>query len=120
MRLIKRLLPVAALCAGIGIGAAWAQNPKTFSGAYVDATNTMMKNMDITFTGNADTDFARGSIALHQAAIDIAKAELQYGEDEKLKGLAQDIIDMRESDIALTRDWLKAKEIPEDSRAKKP
>ena len=40
---------------------------------YRQANQTMHKNMDIAFSGNADIDFVRGMIPHHQGAIDMAK-----------------------------------------------
>ena len=51
------------------------------SKAFRDASAKMHKNMDVTYTGNADVDFVKGMIAHHQGAIDAAKIELQYGKN---------------------------------------
>ena len=78
------------------------------SKAFVEANAKMHAGMDIEFTGNADVDFVRGMIAHHQGAIDMAKIELQYGKDEKLRALAQEIIAAQEKEIALLKEWLAA------------
>jgi uncharacterized protein (DUF305 family) len=72
-----------------------------------DANAKMHKDMDITFSGNADVDFVRGMIPHHQGAIDMAKVVLQYGKDPDVKKLAADIIKAQESEIAWMQDWLK-------------
>lgn len=74
--------------------------------AFEDANARMHKDMAITFSGNADVDFARGMIPHHQGAIDMAKIELQYGKDPELKKLAEDIIKTQESEIAFLKAWL--------------
>jgi uncharacterized protein (DUF305 family) len=74
--------------------------------AFEDANARMHKDMAITFSGNADVDFARGMIPHHQGAIDMAKIELQYGKDPELKKLAEDIIKAQESEIAFLKAWL--------------
>ncbi|MDF2618412.1 MAG: hypothetical protein K0S00_1071 [Xanthobacteraceae bacterium] len=74
--------------------------------AFEDANAKMHKDMAITFSGNADVDFARGMIPHHQGAIDMAKIELQYGKDPELKKLAEDIIKAQESEIAFLKAWL--------------
>ena len=50
-------------------------------------------------TGNADHDFAAMMIPHHQAAIDMAKAELLYGKDPVLRRLAEEVIVTQGSEI---------------------
>ncbi|MFO1184551.1 MAG: DUF305 domain-containing protein [Bauldia sp.] len=74
--------------------------------ALMRANETMMKDMNITMSGKADRDFAVMMIAHHQGAIEMAKAELQYGKEPELKELAQRIIAAQETEIALMKDWI--------------
>jgi uncharacterized protein (DUF305 family) len=53
-----------------------------------------------------DVAFVCGMIPHHQGAIDMAKAELQYGDDPWAKQLAQGIIAAQEKEIAEMKDWL--------------
>ena len=75
--------------------------------AYKDSHMKMMKEMHVTFSGNADVDFVRNMIPHHQGAIDMAKVELQYGKDPALKEMAQKIIADQEKEIAQMQTWLK-------------
>ncbi len=50
-------------------------------------------------TGNPDSDFAAMMIAHHEGAIEMAKVELQYGTDPRLRRLAQGIIVTQQSEI---------------------
>lgn len=50
-------------------------------------------------TGNPDVDFARLMIPHHQGAIDMAKVELLFGTDARLRRLAQEIIVTQQSEI---------------------
>jgi uncharacterized protein (DUF305 family) len=43
----------------------------------------------------------------HQAAIDMAEAELLHGQDPQLRRLAQEIITDQRSEIELMQLWLK-------------
>lgn len=76
--------------------------------AFMAANAKMHEAMSTPMTGNADVDFVRGMIGHHQGAIDMAKVELQYGKDEKIRTLAKDIIEAQEGEITMMKAWLKA------------
>ena len=58
-------------------------------------------------SGNSDVDFVRLMLPHHQAAIDMAKAQLLYGKDPQMRRLAQEIIADQQSEIDLMQLWLK-------------
>jgi uncharacterized protein (DUF305 family) len=76
------------------------------SKAFAEANARMHKGMAITYTGKADVDFARGMIAHHQGAIDMAKVELEYGTDPNLRALAEEVVKAQEAEITRMKDWL--------------
>ncbi|MCK3775734.1 DUF305 domain-containing protein [Ensifer sesbaniae] len=76
------------------------------SKAFAEANARMHKDMDIAYTGKTDIDFVRGMIAHHQGAIDMAKIELEYGKDETIRKLAEEIIKAQEGEIKLMKEWL--------------
>jgi uncharacterized protein (DUF305 family) len=84
---------------------AWAQtNP-----AMADYQAAMMKMHQASpgqSSGDADVDFVRMMIPHHQAAIDMAKAQLKYGKDPAIRKLSQDIIAAQEKEIAEMNAWL--------------
>jgi uncharacterized protein (DUF305 family) len=75
--------------------------------AFRAANAKMHKDMDITFSGNVDSDFVRGMIPHHQGAVEMAKIMLAHGTDPELRKLAEGIIADQEKEIALMTAWLK-------------
>lgn len=60
---------------------------------------------------DADIAFAQGMIPHHQGAIQMAKIQLQYGQDDQIKNLAQGIIDAQDPEIMLMKEWLASRGI---------
>lgn len=58
-------------------------------------------------SANGDIDFVKSMLPHHQAAIDMAKAQLLYGKDPQMRRLAQEIITDQQSEIELMQLWLK-------------
>src|ERR1700682_3337675 len=73
------------------------------------AMTKMMTAMHIKPSGDVDHDFVASMIPHHQAAIDMAQAELRYGHNEKLRRLAQEIIAAQQPEIAAMRQALEAR-----------
>jgi uncharacterized protein (DUF305 family) len=61
-------------------------------------------------TGNNDVDFVRLMLPHHQAAIDMAKTQLAFGQDPQMRRLAQEIITDQQSEIELMQLWLRQRE----------
>lgn len=55
---------------------------------------------------DADVAFACGMIAHHQTAIDMAEVELQHGDAEPMKQVAQSVIDAQQQEITELTQWL--------------
>jgi uncharacterized protein (DUF305 family) len=78
----------------------------------VASMNKMHMAMEaIERSGNSDIDFVRLMLPHHQAAVDMAKTELIYGKDAKMRRLAQEIIIDQQSEIELMQLWLKQKQV---------
>ncbi|HUR43575.1 MAG TPA: DUF305 domain-containing protein [Aestuariivirga sp.] len=73
---------------------------------YRKAMNTMMQNMKIAYTGDADVDFVKSMIPHHQGAIDMASVELEFGKDADVVKLAGEIAKAQETEIVIMNEWL--------------
>jgi hypothetical protein len=72
--------------------------------AFDKGMDTMHGEMQkVRYSGNADTDFASLMIPHHQGAIEMAKVELQFGTDPRLRRLAQEIIVTQQSEIEVMK-----------------
>ncbi|RRD88819.1 MULTISPECIES: DUF305 domain-containing protein [Pseudomonadota] len=69
--------------------------------------NSHSEMMTAIYETDPDVAFAKAMIPHHQGAVEMAKVQLQFGKDEKMKKLAQDIIKAQEPEIKLMQDWLK-------------
>lgn len=67
---------------------------------------SIMKGMEVSFTGNADVDFAKSMIPHHQGAVEMAKVVLQFGKDAEIRKLAENIISTQQAEISSLKDWL--------------
>lgn len=63
----------------------------------------MMTAMDVPASGDVDRDFVATMVPHHQAAIDMALAELRYGRNEQLRRIAQEIVVDQQQEIAVMR-----------------
>ena len=75
--------------------------------AYVRSMDVLSGDMVL---GIADPDpdmaFARGMLAHHIGAVNMAKVQLKYGTDEEMRQLAQDIIDAQQPEIEVMQEWI--------------
>ena len=84
------------------------------SGTIDDAHKALMAGMETMdrdmnqgmMAKDIDVAFICGMLPHHQGAIDMAKAELQYGDDPWARQLAQAVIDAQTKEIAQMKDWL--------------
>ena len=68
--------------------------------AYMHAMMGMHHGMmDHAMTGQADRDFMLMMIPHHQAAVDMARAELKYGTNPQLRAMAKSIVKTQQAEI---------------------
>jgi uncharacterized protein (DUF305 family) len=75
----------------------------SFTALMSQAMERMHKDMSIASSGDPDRDFAAMMIPHHQGAVDMAKAELQFGKNPVLRRLAQGIIVEQLQEIEVMR-----------------
>ena len=89
-------------------------NTEAMQKAYAKGINTMHSDMMLGIAEPIpDMAFARGMLAHHIGAVDMAKVQLQYGADEEMRKLAQDIIDAQQPEIELMQSWIAANKAPD-------
>jgi hypothetical protein len=69
----------------------------------IATTDQMMQGL---MAKDPDVAFACGMIPHHQAAINMAKAELEYGDDSEMREMAQMIIDAQSKEIEQLTSWI--------------
>jgi uncharacterized protein (DUF305 family) len=96
----RRAVIAVALIVGSILTATVAKaDDSQFIADCTDAMNRMMTAMQIQPSGNADADFVAMMVPHHQGAIDMARAELLYGQNETLRRMAQEIIVTQQQEI---------------------
>jgi uncharacterized protein (DUF305 family) len=92
---------ITAICATHFRNASRAEAP--FLTDNVTAMSKMMVDMGITPSCDVDRDFVGMMVPHHQGAIDMAQAELRYGNNKQLRRMAQEIIVTQQAEIAAMR-----------------
>ena len=75
-----------------------------------DYTKSMVRMHDEMMISMAyndpDTAFAKGMLGHHRGAVDMAKIELKYGNNEAMQELAQEIMATQQAEIDIMNKWL--------------
>jgi uncharacterized protein (DUF305 family) len=96
---------------GLFIAATAVAQMTPYAARFMQEMGTSMKQMDrdmgaAPMNGNVDHDFAAMMMPHHRGAIEMAKAELRYGEDPVMRRLAQEILVDQQSEIDAMQLWL--------------
>ncbi len=83
------------------------------------AMHRMMRAMDVPPSGSVDRDFAAMMIPHHRGAVDMAVAELRFGQDPVLRRMAQEIVVTQRQEIEVMRKQL-ASPLPGDAASAVP
>jgi uncharacterized protein (DUF305 family) len=67
------------------------------------AMSNMNRSMLVKPTGDIDRDFVNVMVPHHQGAIDMARAEINYGHNDKLRQLAHRIVNQQQQEISSLR-----------------
>ena len=92
---------IAMICATSFRSASPEEAP--FLAENAGAMTKMMIDMGIRPSGNVDNDFVSMMTPHHQGAIEMAQAELRYGDNEQLRRMAQEIIVTQQQEIVAMR-----------------
>lgn len=99
-------LTISAIC-GAPAAAAPVQTAASDEAPFLAENNTamtrMMDGMSVKPTGDVDRDFVEMMVPHHQGAIDMAQAELRYGNNEQLRRIAQEIVVEQQQEIVAMR-----------------
>jgi uncharacterized protein (DUF305 family) len=92
---------------GMMAGAQSDSRAMSFMRSVEETMNRMDSGMkSAPMNGRIDHDFATMMMPHHQGAIDMARAELKYGEDPVMRRLAEEIIVDQQSEIQAMQLWL--------------
>ena len=100
---MRRRVLISAALLGLAGAAPAEPNEAGFLADNQAAMSTMMAGMSAPPSGSVDRDFVEMMIPHHQGAIDMARAELRYGHDERLRRIAQEIVVEQQQEIATMR-----------------
>ena len=104
---IRTLLAAAAMMAVPAIALGQAMDHDMGGQALMQANERMMDAMQsMEPSGDTDKDFAMMMIDHHKGAIDMAKVQLEHGDDPELRALAEKIIADQEKEISQMQEWL--------------
>jgi uncharacterized protein (DUF305 family) len=105
-----KAIPILATLATLWGIASFAQQPSNWTDMMSGMHRMHAAMASVKASGDSDLDFVQLMLPHHQAALDMAKAELLHGSDPQMRRLAQEIIADQQSEIELMRLWRKQRQ----------
>lgn len=106
IRAALTLLPLALAAALPAAARPWNDEGAETNALCEINSKTHSGMMSVRLSGDADHDFITSMVVQHQAAIDIARTELRYGDDPETRDLAAAIVAAQAKEIAAMNAWL--------------
>lgn len=78
--------------------------------AYESAMSAMHQNAHVPLSGDPDADFTRQMIPHHEGALNMAKIQQKYGQDESLKRFNDWVIAAQTKEIGFMKTWLRRRD----------
>ena len=91
---------------GMDMGEMDMSNMPEHMQGFMGAMHGMMEDMSMETAGDPDADFLLMMIPHHQSAVDMARIELEQGDDEETRAMAEKVIEAQEAEIAEMRAML--------------
>ena len=85
---------------GMDMGEMDMSNMPEHMQGFMGAMHGMMEDMPMETSGDPDADFLLMMIPHHQSAVDMARIELEQGDDEETRAMAEKVIEAQEAEIA--------------------
>jgi uncharacterized protein (DUF305 family) len=82
------------------------ENSSVYATEYTKINSAMHHDMNVEDKGNPDVYFVKSMLAHHVGAIEMARVQLKYGQDQSIKDLAEDIITKQEAEVSQMKQWL--------------
>lgn len=83
------------------------ENTSAMQAAYQKGMDTMHTDMMASVKEtDPDMAFAKGMLPHHQGAVAMAETQLEYGKDDAMRALAQNVIDTQQAEITQMQAWI--------------
>jgi hypothetical protein len=106
----RRAISLATTLSVSATSFAFAQDPTPHEEKFLFdnglAVSKLTRSVLVNPSGDIDRDFVDIMIPHHQGTIDMARAEMKYGHNDKLRQLAERIVRQQEQEISVMRNAL--------------
>jgi Domain of unknown function (DUF305) len=103
LRLTRHIILLVTIFACLAFPVLATSSDAAFITQLTAAIKKMMSGMSVRPSGNVDKDFVDAMVPHHEGAIEMAEAELRYGNNLQVQRIAQEIIVTQQEEIAAMR-----------------